>query len=266
MFGLTVFDDQSIDFSGYYAMPVNLISKTEQASAYHPASYSLTLRYKVITPGGSYTVEETLVPKTTPFEVPAAKPYGDMRHIPGDNNTQYSTYSFDKIYDGIWGYGRANGWLTDGTGTSTSFTVDLHQAMKLTRMIMYPNMREVDGDVYGNCNTSKCELWGTAVLDESKLTDPTYWVDAQGDYTGTFKADWEFLGVHEIERLDKRGWPMAQSVSRGSVYGHQFLLPESANPVRYVRLYSRENLASGQIYSNPVEFFMGEISFFGYAP
>ena len=39
---------------------------------------------------------------------------------------------------------------------------------------------------------NKFEMWGTAVLDESKLSDATYWIDAD-DPAGAFKEDWVYL-------------------------------------------------------------------------
>jgi len=261
-FNVTLNDNNTVNVSGYYAEPrFNRI--TDAGSAYDPATRQFTLKYTVKHPGGSYTVEETLVPKTgLPIETEVPKPFGDMRAIiPLDNNTQNATYPFSMLFDGIWGPSTPqNGWFsTNVVGNPRSFTVDMKQTMKLSRVIIHPQMRAGQPlDTYGNVNTVKWELWGTAVLDESKLSNQSYWVDAEGDYTGTFKADWEFLGVHDVERLDRRGWGNPEIMARGT-YGNQFIMPETAGPVRYVRLYTRDNQ-----FTNPSYITIGELSFFGY--
>ena len=270
-FRMTLNDDQTVSVGGNYA-GVNPISNTPtKNSVYNPVTGNFTMQYTVKTAGGYYIVEETLVPKTTPFEMEAAKPFGDMRTIiPGDN-TSYGNaalYPFSSISDGLWGpfLATPNAFLTANVvGNPMSITVDLNQPLKLSRMILYPlqRMATARNDVYSIGNVSKCEIWGTAVLDESKLSDAAYWVDAT-DPSGIFKEDWVFLGFHEIERLDKKNATDQEIIDRG-IYGHQFFIPESAGPVRYIRFYNRETINNGMPYSNPAYFYIGELTFFGYA-
>jgi len=251
-------ESHAVNISGYYADPLNEISNiTSENSTFDPATNHLTMRYTVKTPNGSYAVTETLVPKTTPVEIAAEKPFGDMRAvIPGDISGS-AAGSFDMIYDGIFGWVE-NAWLTASNSTSASFTIDLKKTMKLTRMIVHP-YQSVSGDFTFNSifNPRECEIWGTAEIDESKLADAAYWADAV-DPTGTFKEDWENLGYYEFERLDLRGWSSALQAQRGAI-GHHVILPESAKPVRYIRYFHRNQGAD-----NPYYFYMGELSFFGY--
>ena len=266
-FRLAVNENNTVDISGAYSVPAYYISNTKSTNSnYNPATGNFTLSYTALSPGGSYTVEETLVPKTLPpFEIDAPKPFGDLRAIiPGDNNTNLSTasYPFSRISDGITASsGGENGWIGTNAVTSPSVTIDIGAKLKLNRMILWPCIRGANPatDVYGWMNIMKLEVWGIAELDESKLSDASYWED-KADPTGTFKEDWEYLGFHEVERLDKKA-AVDQAIRNRGRDGHQFLIPESAGPVRYIRLYCRENIGN----ANPYYFFIGELSFYGYA-
>ena len=263
MFRLNLSDNQTFDVSGNYSIATNVISNTQSVnSTFDPATRNITLRYTVKNNRGSYTIEETLVPKNTPFEKEAPKPFVDKRGIiPGDNTTQLgASYSFTTISDGIHAPTFENGWIPAGNTGKLSVTIDINQKMKLSRVILWPCLQNGNRlSVYAFMNVMKCELWGIAELDESKLQDEAYWADA-ADPTGTFKEDWVFLGVHEVERLDKRGATDDEIINRG-VDGNQFIIPESAGPVRYIRFFCRENVATADLSY----FFIGELSFFGYA-
>ena len=262
LFRMKLSEDQTFEVSGNYSIATNVIANTGSVgSIFDPATGNITLRYTVKTTGGSYTVEETLVPKTTPFEKEAPKPFIDRREsIPGDNTTQLGAgYSFTTISDGIHAPTFENGWIPAGNTGRVSVTIDINEKMKLSRVILWPTLQSNNRlSIYAFMNVMKCELWGTAELDESKLQDEAYWADA-ADPTGTFKEDWVFLGVHEVERLDKRNATDNEIINRG-VDGNQFIIPESAGPVRYIRFFCRENVATADISY----FFIGELSFFGY--
>ena len=254
---LTVRENQTVGVEGIYAS-LNPVTDAETGnSAFDPATQTFNLRYRVKTNGGSYAVTETLVPKTTPYEKATAKPFGDMRSvIPGDNNTELLPYSFASLSDGVtWAI---NGWLTQNIdGGSTSFTVDLHEKIKLTRIIHW-HAAWSRAEAYGNANILQFEAWGVAELDASKLGNAAYWADAANP-AGTFKEDWQYLGLHTIERLDKKDATEQEIIERMQ-YGDQFFVPESATPVRYVRIYVRD----GTWAANLSYFFIGEMSFFGY--
>ena len=254
---LTLSDDQAVDVSGIYAS-FHPISNGEGSSSYDPATQTFNLRYRVQTTGGSYTVTETLVPKTTPLEKEVAKPFVDMREvIPGDNNTTIGApWLFACLYDGILPPTQ-NGWLTggDAASTSTSFTFDLKEKVTLTRMNYWQAASNVASHLYGNANVLKWEIWGVAELDESKLSNTAYWAD-EANPAGTFKEDWEYLGVHEVERLDYRN-ATGDELYASMLSGDQFILPSVA-PVRYLRIYARGGAFAGAY------FFAGEFSFFGY--
>ena len=102
------------------------------------------------------------------------------------------------------------------------------------------------------------EVWGAAELDQSKLSNAAYWVDAANP-AGTFKADWVYLGRHYVERLDKKNASVEERVERGR-YGNQFIF-ESTSPVRYIRFYNR---APGAVYGSLNFYAIGELSFYGY--
>jgi len=261
-FSITINNDRTVDVSGAYSIPGFPIFNTESVnSTYNTETGAFTLRYTVISSGGSYTVEETLVPKTTPLEMQVPKPFGDMRAIiPGDNNTTFSDiyYPIERAWDGFTGQ---NGWLGAAPSPSPSITFDLKRKMKLTRMIIW-SFLDGPASIYTFYNVLKFEIWGIAELDESKLSNPSYWADAQGDYTGTFKADWVFLGYYEVERLDHKGAPNQVIINRGQE-GNHFIIPESAGPVRYIRFYSRESAPPTLSYS-PNCYAIGEFSFFGH--
>ncbi len=253
-FRMNLSDDHKVGVNGYY-VEINEISDAESTSTYDPTTRNFDMRYTVKTNGGSYTIEETLVPKTTPFEKEAAKPFGDLRAIiPGDNNTEILPFSY--AFDGIHYPALDHGWLPNGVSESPSVTFDLMKKMKLTRLVLWPAARNVT-EVFDYFNVMKFEIWGIAELDESKLSNAAYWDDA-ADPAGTFKEDWVYLGFHEVERLDKRNATNQEILNR-AIDGNHFIIPESAGPVRYIRFYNRDNQ-----YSNPGYFWIGELSFFGY--
>ncbi len=261
-FLLTLNEDQAVGIRGNFVVPLNFISNTESVnSTYNSETRNFTLQYTVKTAGGSYTVEETLIPKTSPFESESPKPFGDLRAIiPGDNNTEHESglYPFSNISNGILPP-TLNGWLTQNIAGGTSFTIDLKQVMKLTRMIKWPASEGTAATFYTNANILRFEMWGVEELDPAKLQDNAYWVDA-ADPAGTFKEDWEYFGIHDVERLDLKNATLAE-VRAMALYGYHFVLPESAKPVRYVRIYVR----AGTWPANLAYFFIGQFSFFGYA-
>ena len=253
-------DEQTGAVSGYYSRGENIDNPIEGNFNVDPATGNITMQYTVQNTTGDYTVNETLVPKTTPLETTVAKPFGDMRAIiPGDNNTQLNAdaYGFWRLSDNEITYN--TGWVALDQ-SSLSITIDIHQATKLTRMITWPytsSAANINAFLYAGWNIMKYEMWGTAELDESKLQDAAYWEDAD-DPAGTFKEDWVDLGIHEVERLDKRD-ASAQEINDRGNDGNHFIIPESAGPVRYIRIYNRSDVA------NPAQYFLAELSFFGYA-
>lgn len=279
-FQLKLYDDHAISVSGDYVIPANTISDAETASIYDPETRNISLRYKVKASGGIYTIDETLVPKTTPFEKEAVKPFGDMRaSIPDDNLTQWSDgYAFSKAFDGIHPpVDGDNAWLIPAGGSSASFTIDLKETIKLTRMNLWPltpnsgfNWQGIYFDfsyicVYGYYNVIKCEVWGATELAQGQ--DAAYWSDADKENPGnTYKKDWVYLGTHEIDRLDKKNATREEVVEKGWS-GHQFIFPENAGPVRYIRFINRKCFigdSPGTDNGNPFQFAIGELSFYGY--
>ena len=251
-FSMKISGDQTVSVTGYYAAPLHTISDASSASTFNSETHILSLRYKVETVSGEYTVEETLVPKNTPYEKEVAKPFADKR-VPGDAG-DYAGFPLARIWDGIYGW-RDNAFLSDGAGNS--LTIDLQATNKLTRMIVHP-YQATNGDYTfsSTANPREFEIWGIAELDESKLQDAAYW--AWDDVSGTFKEDWVFLGKYEVERIDLRGWNATLQAQRGA-YGHHIILPESAGPVRYIRYFHHR--APGSLNNL---FYISELTFFGY--
>jgi hypothetical protein len=268
-FSMTIHADQTVGVGGCYAAVANVISDAETASVFDPATNALAMRYKVKTNGGSYTVEETLVPKTTPIETEAA--IGDARSGDrGDNMTTAGVgYEFVNAFDGFVGNNHC--WIGSPGEPNAAVTFELKQPMILTRMMIWPSGDDTNlltWGIYGFQNPRRFELWGSAEIAADKPS--SYWNDApEGSYTGTLKAEWVYLGLHDVERLDKKDATATEIINRGHD-GHHVILPETATPVKYVRIYFRNYYEPGDLPSETAEYWqsffaIGEISFFGYA-
>ena len=257
---IIVTGEQTGNVSGQYTMPQNTI---DGGFTFVPSSGNVSLQYTVKTTTGNYSVTETLVPKTTPIEIEAPKPFTDVRaSIPGDNTTNYGGYPFENLWDGRTYPPVNSGWLSAASSSLKSITISLQQPMILTRMIAYPHIISGGGGVpqiYDDCNVMKLEIWGAANLDETKLSDEEYWADS--NEPGTFKDEWVYLGLHEVLRLDKRAGAIEEAQTILATDGHHFLFPESAVPVKYIRIFNREFVPWASI---PNCWGFGELSFFGY--
>lgn len=205
------------------------------------------------------------------FEIEVPKPWSDIRHrIPHDNVTDLNaTLVFRNIWDGILGLN--NRYLSALGGAGSSFTFDFGQVMKLSRFIMWPTISgayAAKEDVYGQVHIHEFDMYGTPVLDESKLTDAPYWLHPlSAELTGqtlpehTFMDDWVFLGHFSIERLDLLGASDADILSQG-VAGHQWDIPIECGPVRYIRIFPY--VAGGSGPPPPNNYWqINEMSFFG---
>ena len=259
-FSMNLYGDQSVSVSGYYAAASHDIIDDESGnSAYDPATQKLNLRYRVNTVSGYYIVDETLEPKTTPIEREAAKPYVDSRVSVDVRDNAANT--FGRISDGIAGNFTESAWLSANWTAPTNYpsiTFSLQSPLKLTRMIVHPIHGAQGQFTFGSLfNPFVVEIWGAAEMDESKDADYWRWND---DPAGTFKEDWVFLGRHEFERLDLRGWSAALQAQRG-VSGHHAILPETNVPVKYIRYYHHRNPGVASEL-----FYLGELTFFGYTP
>ena len=260
-FRMTINDDQTVNVEGVFSGSNTISDMNPVNSSFQSGTQSLTLRYQVKTAGGTYTVDETLSPKTTPFEKAAVKPFGDKRGIiPGDINSEYDGFPFSCISDGVVTPNN-NAWIGDLDASTRSITIDLNETLKLSRMIIWPyETSAAIPSVYNGFRVHKFELWGIAELDESKLQNVAYWAD-NADPAGTFKQDWEYLGMYEVDRLDLKSVPVAEIFTR-ICDGQHFCIPASAGPVRYIRFFSRGEIPGN---TNWNRFFITELSFFGYA-
>jgi hypothetical protein len=211
------------------------------------------------------------------FETLIPKPYTDFRaSIPYDNtSTLYgsgSRYDISHVWDKIVNTSH-NGWLTAPGNSGLSFTIDLGQVVKLSRIVIHGYHRN---SPYGQVNFTKWEGWGTKKIDYDKLSDKDYWLDEYSVRNGaihdvpntyvlpdrTFEDDWQYLGFHSIVRYDLMSPPDLQGIANISQNGSEYIMPLDAKPVRYVRIFVRMDGNSMPPPANNY-FSMGEITFYG---
>lgn len=222
-------------------------------------------------------ISDTTYFTTTPyFETLVPKPYADYRSsIPYDNTSSYSkssTHVWGTVYDNIVNtYG--HGWLSAPGSSGLSITFDMKQVVKLSRIVIHGYHRN---SPYGQVNITQFEAWGIKKIDFTKLKDLPYWLDKTSVRDGaihgvnpttvlpdrTFKFDWEYLGWHAITRYDQMVPPDNIGVLNISANGSEYEIPLDAKPVRYVRIFVREDAG---VMPPPARnyFSMGEISFYG---
>lgn len=218
-------------------------------------------------------VSDTISLVTTPYyEKLIEKPFVDIRSIiPYDNRSNHSSaYLLEKIWDNIVN-SSYNGYRSLAGSSGLSFTFDLQQVVKLSRIIHH-GYHINNPYHYGNIHDM--EIWGTSKLDYDKLSDLPYWLDEesvrQGAIDGiprdyemperTFKDDWVYLGYHAIPRYDLTGENQAKLdiAANGATYN----IDPDAGPVRYIRVFNR---ASGYAYpaSPGIQYTIGELTFYG---
>ena len=235
-------------------------------------------------------VSDTIFYTGTPlFETEAPKPWIDRRSlIPYDNVTNLAGFPFSGMYDEILDVGGSGRYLTASGSEGSSFTFELPQVMKLSRMIMWPTVNypyfSAEETVYGQVHILEFEMWGTKEIKSSTLTpDNPYWLHpfsaAQTDqappWEGSFSEltpeaiqalpdcfakDWVYLGRYEVERLDLKGASSEDILQRGRE-GHQFDIPFDCEPVKYIRFFP---LALRNGSPPPNNYWqISELSFFG---
>ncbi|MDD4193483.1 MAG: DUF4959 domain-containing protein, partial [Mangrovibacterium sp.] len=218
-------------------------------------------------------ISDTLSLTTTPyFETEVPKPFGDLRKtIPYDNPTENPTFIWPRMHNNRTG---DDSWLTlNDDRYGSSFTMDLKQVYKLSRLSIWPRMRpNTPTDVYTVNNVLAFEMWGSKSIDPTRLppADLGYWLEAFTESSfqhpgvtrpaHTFADDWVYLGRYEIERLDLQG-ASATDIANRAIEGNHFDVPIDAEPVRYVRFFV---LATDKGSPSPGSCFqIGELSFFG---
>ncbi len=219
-------------------------------------------------------ISDTVYYVGTPFfEVEVPKPWTDVRAmIPFDNVTSmWDSYLFSFIWDGS-AASEMTRWITESGSKGSSFTFDLRQVVKLSRMTMWPYVeqgRGVPEGIYGQIHILEFEMWGTKALDPSKLppADTTYWLHPiyaaktnQVLPSHTFMDDWVYLGRHAVTRLDLMGVSDDDIFAAGYA-GHQFDIPIECEPVRYIRFFPIATLTSSPPANNFWQ--VPELSFYG---
>lgn len=220
-------------------------------------------------------VSDTTFFTTKPYyETMIAKPYGDFRaNIPYDNtSTLQSRYSISHAWDNIVN-GDHNGWLTAQGKSGLSFTIDLKQVVKLSRVVIHGYHHNTP---YTQVNFQKFEMWGIKKIDYDKLSDLPYWLDEYSVRNDaihgvsnttvlpdrTFKDDWQYLGFHSIIRYDKMVPVDQQAILNLAQNGMEYDMPLDAEPVRYIRIFVRQ--VDDQMPPPANNYFsMGEITFYG---
>lgn len=222
---------------------------------------SIETKFAIVIGDKWQNISDTIFYETTPiFEMEVPKPWEDMRaYVYGDNLTEYGpSHMFNKFYDELIG-GGSLGYLNQAGSQGNSFTFDLKEIFKLSRLKFWPSLWPgAIGDVYGNVNITEFSMWGSPVLDTTK--PDSYWVNSENP-TGTFKEDWVYLGYFVRERLDLQGATDAEIWQRGAVDGDEFILPEDLGPVRYIRFFAEANAGGKPVPNNYWQ--LGELSFFG---
>lgn len=209
--------------------------------------------------------------KGTPlFETEVDKPWVDLRRmIPYDNITEEgAAYAFSKVWDKA--LTNSNSYLNVSGSSGNSMTFDLGVKTKLSRMIFW--MTQYNGYtadvVWGTCNITEFEMWGTTELDYDKLSDLPYWLHpfsaaetSQPLPDHTFMDDWVYLGRYSIPRLDFLGVSIADQQQAVSA-GFEFEIPLECAPVRIIRFYPLTTANGG---SPPARnnWWIAEMSFFG---
>ena len=212
--------------------------------------------------------DTTMITATPLFEIELEKPFARISYIPYDNLTQLGDWwNWNKIYDGV--KGGDNGYLTASGSSGTSFTLDLKQQVKLSRIQIWHRWKGI-GHIMGSENVMSFEMWGTDQIDMGLISDKEYWRD-QPEVIGdsvvirpNFKDSWVYLGYHKIDRVRETNPNItdAEILQIGEA-GWAFKLPIDAPPVRYIRFFARSSGTSG---TNPPignYYQVGELSFFG---
>jgi hypothetical protein len=149
----------------------------------------------------------------------------------------------------------------------------LKQVVKLSRIVIHGYHLNAP---FGQANIQQFEAWGTDKIDFEKLADRPYWLDETSVRNSaihsvpnttelparTFKDDWAYLGWHAIPRYDKMVPVDNQAILNLASNGTEYEMPIDAPPVRYVRIFVRENYDQLPPPSNNY-FSMGEITFYG---
>lgn len=214
---------------------------------------------------------------TTPFfETMIPKPYGDFRaNVPYDNVSTINTaasHAFATWYDGVVNTS-GHGWLSKSGSSGLSITFDMKQVVKLSRVVIHGYHIN---QPYWQVNITKFEMWGVKKFEYDKVSDLPYWLDEFSVRIGaihgvdnttvlpdrTFENDWEYLGFHAIPRYDLMVPPDNQAVLNLSANGAEYDIPLDAKPVRYVRLFVREDVGIAPPPANNY-FSGGEITFYG---
>jgi hypothetical protein len=214
------------------------------------------------------------------FQTLIAKPYGDMRMtIPWDNTSDL--ISITGAWDNIISEGIGDEYISNNGSYGCSFTIDLKQVAKLSRLIWHPfyNAFYSNYGIYDQVNIMSFEMWGTKAIDQSTLSNRAYWLDDVTMNTEgyaapgvtipshparTFKDDWAYLGLFEVERLDLKGASIDEMLA-AAIAGHVFPISLDVPPVRYIRIFPRITAWGGLTGPPPRGNYwrVNEITFYG---
>lgn len=214
-------------------------------------------------------VSDTIQYTTTPlFETLIPKPYVDFRgSIPYDNISNNGNKTLAMTWDNIVNTSY-NGWRALAGNDGLSFTIDMKQVVKLSRILHHAYHVNAP---FGNSNATAVEIWGTDKIDFASISNKDYWLDSLSVVESrfknisplyqlperTFKDDWQYLGYYELD-LNMS----AEEQRQLSADGAEYLMPIDARPVRYIRIFARR-IAKTMPPPIANNFTWGEITFFG---
>lgn len=192
----------------------------------------------------SDTIQDKFIPF---FEMQLEKTKWAKTTFPGDNNTSYPGWNFNKMWDGTVG---DQGWHT-GDGNDGNFpirfTIDLGTTVKLSR---YKLWHRSNNYLFSHFNPKRWKVYGTASPRFDLMNNPDYW---QGDY----KADWvHLLDCYSFKPSGEEG-PVTQEDKEFAEAGFEFAFPLDAPPVRYLRF------EIDQTWSGGSDVHISELNFWG---
>lgn len=219
-------------------------------------------------------ISDTASVTLTPIREVEVYPLTHRLDIPFDKIAQNATYTRAKLYDHINGN---NSWFADPpeSDRSSTFTLDLQDVYLLSRVKFWARQLAADGvsrlSPYASGRVPLVmEFYGSAEIPADKLNDKGYWLhpltEKEFTHTGvevsspSFTDEWVFLGRFTRERLDLLGHSN-EEIYRITDAGEEFLFPEDAKPVRYIRVVILE--IAGGVPAPGGSFQIGELNFWG---
>ena len=175
--------------------------------------------------------------------------------LPGDNTTQYNaSWAFYKMFDDFTLDG--SGWHTGNPPSSPIlFTIDLKCEIQLNRYLLWQRTQYE----FTHYNPKKWTVYALKNSDELNALRTAHHSGDLDYWTEGFKEDWINLRDCEISIPSGSVTPNADDIDAARS-GHEFSIPLTEEPVRYLRFWIEENYA--QVKSANM-LHIAELQFFG---